>query len=251
LKLASRLEPHYEYRNFLRNNLTDPNSGSRGGANWIYADWPAPRIISNTKYPVVIITKIHESGEIIGVGDDMTYDTITLQVDVVSVKETDVLSLTQTDESLGTISNSPRINPDDVPTSVTNIKHDGTSFGTVTAVNDDNSFTDPGSLSTDEVEWSRETGHLNFSTQDLSDHSGETITMTYTIKLDHDMVVKWVAREIVRVTRANWRTDAQIGELIEPKKINGPILIPYNREQGQSRCVLEYQFKRFNTGEQL
>jgi len=247
--VASRLEPHYEYRNFLRNNLTDPNSGNRGGANWIYADWPSPKITSKNVYPRVIITKIHESGEIIGVGDNTTYDTVTLQVDVVSSKETGILSLTNTNESLGTISNSPRLSFADVPNTVTNIKHDGTGFGTVTVKNDDNSFTDPASLSAGTVEWSRSTGNLNFSSSDLTSYAGETITSTYVLKLDNEMCVKWVAREIIRKTRSNWRSDSTIGELIEPKKINGPILIPYNREQGLSRCTLEYQFKRFNTGE--
>lgn len=249
--MSSRLEPHYEYRNFLRNNLTDPNSSNRGGANWIYADWPNPKIIANNTYPLVIVTKINESGSIIGIGSNNTYDNITLQIDVVSNKEVGILSITNTDESIGVISNSPRISFDEVPNTVTNVKHTVTSFGTVTVKNNDSGFTSPGSLSAGTVEWSRETGNLNFSTSDLSSMSGETITSTYVQNMDHEMVVKFIAREIIRDTRSNWRTDSTIGELIIPNKIGGPTLFPFDEEVGQSRCMVEYGFKRFNTGEQI
>jgi hypothetical protein len=247
--MVSRLEPHYELRNFLRNNLTDLNSTNRGGANWIYADWPSSKITSKNVYPRVIVTKINESGEIIGLGETDTYDSITLQIDVVCNKEVGILTKTTTDESIGVISNSPRISFDDVPNSVTNIKHNGTAFGTVTAKNDDASFTAPGSLAAGTVEWSRSTGNLNFGSADLASYSGQTITSTYVLSMDNEMTVKWIARQIIREIRADWKTDTTIGSLLHPKKISGPTLIPYDREPGLSRVIIEYQFNRFNTGE--
>lgn len=247
--MASRLEPHYELRNFLRNNLTDLNSANRGGANWIYADYPSAKITSKNVFPRIIITKITESGEIIGLGETDTYDAVTLQIDVVCNKEVGILTKTNTDESIGVISNSPRISFDDVPNTVTNIKHNGTAFGTVTAKNDDASFTTPASLSAGTVEWSRSTGNMNFSSADLTSYAAQTITSTNVLSLDSEMSTKWISREIIRKIRANWKTDTTIGSLLHPKKISGPMLIPYDRDPGLSKVIIEYQFNRFNTGE--
>lgn len=247
--MTARLEPHYELRNFLRNNLTDLNSANRGGANWIFADWPTAKVNDKNKFPRIIITKINESGEIIGLGETDTYDVITLQIDVVCNKEVGILTKTNTDESIGTISNSPRISFDDVPNSVTNIKHNTTSFGTVTAQNNDAAFTTPASLAAGTVEWSRSTGNMNFSSADLTSYSGETITSTNVLSMDSEMAVKWIARQIVREIRADWKTDTTIGSLLHPKKISGPLLVPYDRDPGLSRVIIEYQFNRFNTGE--
>ena len=255
--MPGRLEPDEELRNFLRANLTDLNSANRGGeygTNWVFSGWPRPEITTKNTYPLVFIHALTESASIIGVGDNMTYGDVTFQIDVLVNREVGVLQVTHTDENLGDISNSPRLAFTDVPTTttgITNIKHDGTAFTTVTKKTNVAAFTTPASLAAGTVEWSFETGDLNFSSADLTSYSGQAITSTYYRVVEGEFAAMWIAREVVRKVRVNWRTDTTIGELIEPELISGPRIIPYDPSDGVIRCMLEYKFKRFNTGEQL
>lgn len=246
----TRLEPEKELRNFLRANLTDFNSSARGSAQWVYSDWPH-KTLSATSYPRVVVSKIDESGDIIGLAENNTWDEVVLQVDVLVHRDTGVLSNTHTDESVGTISNSPRISFDYEASTVTNIKHDGSAFGTVTMKVNNGDFTAAASLTADNVEWSLSSGDLNFSSTDLTNLSGETITATYVEKLEGEELAKRIGREIVEKIRTLWRTDTTIGKLIIPSKISGPKVAEFNDDRLYHRVMIEYSFRRFNTGEEV
>jgi hypothetical protein len=187
-----------------------------------------------------------------GLFDDTQYETVNFQIDVVTKKD-QLHTLTITDEALGTMasnSNSDRMTFDFVPASVTNIQHDGVSYGIVTRVNTDADFTTPASLATDTVEYSASTGNLNFSAGDISGDVGEAITSTYTVALEGKKAAQHIARNIVKEIRANWRTDTTISGLFYPNKIsNNPI--PIDEDLGLFRQTLEYQFNAYNLGEDI
>lgn len=247
--MASRLEPHYELRNFLRKNITDINSTVHTGANinWIFGDEPSGEQISTDIYPRILIKQIARDKKPLGLRDTTTFGNVTLQIDITCSKDTGILTITSTSESIGTISNSPRLNFDHIPNSVTNIKHDGTSFGTVTAVRNDDSFTSPASLAAGTVQYSRETGNLNFSSADLTSYSGQTITSTYVLSLDSEMAVKYLANEIERDIFDLWYTDTSIGGLLDPEIISSQIL-PFRIDARISRYMIEIKFKEFDMG---
>jgi len=244
------LEPETIYRNFLRGQLTDYNSANRSGKEWVYDDWPRDDLIK-ASFPRVTVIKVEENGPMIGIQDDTTWDTILLQVDVLVHRDTGVVTIAHTGEAVGVILNTPRLSFDQLPQIVSDVLHDAVSFGTVTSVVNDDDFTSPGSLATDEVEWSISTGNLNFSTQDLSDHSGEAITVDYTEELEGEVLAKRVGRDVVISTRTQWRTDTLLNDMIIPTKVSGPRVVEFGKPEGWHRVMIEYQWKRFNTGEQL
>ena len=244
------LEPETLLRNFLRPKLTDYNSAGRSGKQWIFDDWPRDDL-TKSSFPHIGIVTLDENGDMIGISDDTTWDTLLLQIEVLSHRDTGVLTVTVSGEAVGVISNSPRLSLNQLPNAVSDVLHDAVSFGTVTSVSNDSDFTSPGSLATDEVEWSISTGNLNFSTQDLSDHSGESITADYTEGLEGEHLAKRVGRDVAKTIRTQWRDDAFLNDMIIPKKVSGPRVVDFGRPEGWHRVMLEYQWKRFNTGEEL
>jgi|TARA_Y100000034_G_scaffold95237_1_gene115581 hypothetical protein len=245
-----KIEPERILVNFLRAALTDVN-GSRSG-QWIYDDFPRIESLGDASFPRISVTKLTESGESMGIFDDTQYENITFQIDVWAKKD-HLHTVTVTDEALGTMSasaNSNRMVYNYVPTTVTNIKHDGTLYGTVTRQVTDDSFTTPGSLSVDEVEWSFSTGNLNFSATDVSGDDGEAITSTYTYVLEGEKCVKHISRELIKAIRNNWRTHASLKGLFYPLKISSNSG-GYMEEYGVYRWIIEYQFRAFNAGEGL
>lgn len=245
-----RIEPDTELRNFLRNNLTDYNSASRGSAQWIFDDRPRGDLTVSS-YPRVVVQKVSANGKLIGCGDNDTWDDVFLQIDVLVHRNLGVLNVTQTDETIGTISNSPRLSFDYLATTVTNIKHNAVAFGTVTAVVNNSDFTAAASLTAGTVQWSRSTGQFNFSSADLTSYSGQSITSTYVENLEGERLAMRIGRDIVEAIRQNWRTDTLIGGLTQPEKIRDPELASFDSEEGNHRVIIEYKFKRFNTGEEV
>jgi hypothetical protein len=240
------IEPSRILVNFLKTNLTDPNS-SRSGSDWIYPDFPRTDDLNINSFPRIGITKITESGDRLGIYDDSTWENLSYQIDVITKKGL-VCTITQTDDSLGTISNDPRLKFDYIPTTVTNIKHNGSAFGTVTQVATDALFTAPASLPAGTVQWSYSTGHLNFSSADLASYSGQTITSTYSSKMEGHKLTEYLARRIVYYLRTSWRTDTTFSGLYYPVKIdNSPM--PFEEQTGIFRHKLEYKFNAINTGE--
>ena len=202
-----KIGPDDILKNFLRNRLTDIN-GSRSG-QWIYTDFPRTRGLGDASFPRVGITVLSGPGEFIGMSDDDTKYNCTLQLDIVKKKDLG-FTITTTAEALGTMSstvNSDRFTYDFIPTAVTNIKHNGTSYGTVTLKNTDALFTAPGSLTAGIVEVSRSTGNLNFSSTDVSSHDGEAITSTYTKYLEGKPQVTYLGGEVLKAIKNNWKTD--------------------------------------------
>lgn len=244
----AKTEPDQILTNFLRANLTDINS-SRSG-QWIYPDFPMVANLGDNQFPRVGITILSETSESLGIFDDTQYETITFQIDVVTKKDL-TFNHTITDEALGTITstvNSNRLVLDFPPATVTNVKHDGSSYSTVTLVDTDADFTTPASLGAGTVEVSKSTGNLNFSASDVTSHNGEAITSTYVVKLSEKLCCQYVARNVVETIRNNWRTSDTINGLLYPVKIgNQPI--PLDEELGIYRQQVEYQFRMFNAGE--
>eukprot|EP00916_Digyalum_oweni_P004723 GHVL01008363.1.p1 GENE.GHVL01008363.1~~GHVL01008363.1.p1 ORF type:complete len:238 (+),score=-3.50 GHVL01008363.1:94-807(+) len=236
--------------NFLRNNLTDYNSANRSGEEWIYDDWPKASL-SEKSFPRVSVRKLTEDGRIIGLGDTDTWDGVSIQFDVLIHRKTGVVTVTHTDEAVGAIANSPRISFDYAAASVTNIKHGGSAFGTVTMVVNDNDFTTPASLSAGTVEWSLSSGNLNFSSSDLTSYSGAAITSTYAEKLEGERLAKRVGRDVVNAIQDYWRTDALFDNLHDPEKISGPSVIEFGIPEQWHRVMVEYGFKRYNTGREV
>lgn len=245
--MAVKIEPQQILTNFLRATVSDINS-SRSG-QWIYPDFPRVEDLGNNQFPRIGITKISESSKAMGIFDNTQWHTVTLQIDVVAKKDRGH-SVTSTDSSLGTIANSPRLTYDFIPDSVTNIKHNAVAFGTVTAVNSDASFTAPGSLAAGTVEWSRSTGNLNFSSTDVTDYSGQTITSTWVEFLEGEEATQYLARQVIKQIRANWRTNSNMTGLENPVLIS-MIPTPFDEANSIFRHIIEYQFNQFNIAEGL
>lgn len=242
----TNLEPKTLVRNFLRNKLTDHNT-NRTGDNWVYDDWPHDTLAPNS-FPRVAVRAIGESGELIGLSDDDTWDEIIIQIDVLVHSMTDVISITHTDEAVGIILNTPRINLDYPAASVTNVKHNTTPFGTVNAAVNDSDFTSTG---TGVMEWSKSTSNLNFSTADLSSYTGQSITSTYVESLEGEQLAMRVGREVAVAIRSQWRSNAFLNDLKIPVKISGPRVIEFGKPEGWHRVMLEYRWKGHNSGEEV
>ena len=245
-----KIEPARIITNFLRSTLTDINSNRGASDNWIYDDFPLVRSLGDASFPRVGITLITENSEALGMYDDNQWETLNFQIDVVT-KRGLIFNHTTTDEALGTIasnSNSNRMVFDEVPNTITNIKHDGTAFGTITKKDTDDDFTTPGSLAAGTVEWSASTGNLNFSAADITSYNGQAITSTSVVVFSNTKCCQYIARDIVKQFRNNWRSNTNFKGLTYPKKIsNNPQ--PLDEDLGIFRQTLEYQCNGINMGE--
>lgn len=243
-----KIEPEMILTNFLRTNLTDINA-SRSG-QWIFPDFPRLASLGDASFPRVGITSLSESSEFMGLFDDDQYETIMIQIDVVTKKDL-LHTATLTDEALGTMSatvNSNRFTFDEVPTAVTNVKHNTVAFGTVTRKNTDADFTAPASLAAGTVEYSGSTGNLNFSAADVASYNTQAITSTYAVALEGKKQVEYIGRDIIKEIKNGWRTDTTMSGLFYPNKIANTS-VPLDEDLGIYRQMLEYQFKAFNIGE--
>jgi len=97
-------EPVMAIVKLLRAQLTDYNSGSRVGTNWIYPGWPrvsGDGALSKNSYPRISIITISETGEPACIGaTDRFLQTITLQIDVwVWAREGDTMILTISEDT--------------------------------------------------------------------------------------------------------------------------------------------------------
>ena len=146
--------------------------------------------------------------------------------------------------------NSSRMTYTYIPTAVTNIKHGGVAYGTVTLKNTDADFTAPAGLAAGTVEVSKSTGNLNFSSADVAAHDGQAITSTYTVYLEGKKQVQFLAGEVIRAIRGYWRTDTTFKGLFYPMLINN-IPMTIDEDLGIYRQMLEYQFNMFNEYEGL
>jgi len=251
---VTNLEPEAQIRNFLRSQLTDYNSAERvGGAQWIYDDWPNDRLSANS-FPRIVVRKMSEAGKMIGISDNETWDEIIVQIDVLvhgqlgDPTDPGVLTITHTDEAVGDIANSPRISFDRIAHEVTNVKHDGSAFGTVTGRINDSDFT---SATPGAVEWSKSTGNLAFAAADLTTYAGEAITSTYSEKLQGEQLAKRIGREVAVAIRDQWRQDEFLDGLAIPDKMDGPKVVEFGIPEGWHRVMLEYRWRRLNTGEEV
>ena len=243
--MSVKIEADRILTNFLNANLTDINA-SRTKA-WIFPDFPRTKKLGDNQFPRIGITIIDESSDSLGIFDDNQWETIVFQIDVVAKKGLKY-SVTTTDEAIGTMSSgasSNRLNYEYVPNTVTNIKHAGTSFGTVTLVATDSLFT---TVAAGTVQWSFSTGNLNFAAADITSYDTEAITSTSIIVLEGKKAGQYLGREIVKSIRTNWRTDTTMKGLLYPLKIsNRPS--PLDEDLGLFRQIIEYQFRAFNIGE--
>jgi len=242
------LEPDRILVNFLREKITDINS-SRSTA-FIFDDFPRIKDLGDDDFPRIGITILSEDGQPQGIFDDNQWETITFQIDIFC-KKGDAYTITSTDESLGAISsgvNSDRLHFDNISNIVTNIKHNTTAFGTVTAKTTDTDFTTPASLSANIVEWSKSTGNLNFSAADVTSYNGQAITSTYSFYLEGKKQAQYLAREIIKAIKNYWRTTDSFKGLYYPVKISSSP-VPFEDDTYVFRHRLEYQFNGYNFGE--
>jgi len=243
--MAITLEPDRIVINFLKNNISDVNT-SRSG-EWIYPDFPRAESLGDAQFPRIGVTLLSESSEAMGIYDNTQQETISIQIDVVTKKDL-LFNVTTTDEALGTMSssvNTTRLSYGTIPNTITNIKHGGVAFGTVTMVDTDADF---GTPAVDEVEWSYSTGRLNFNAADIVSYDGEALTSTSVVALEGKKLCQYLARKIVLTFKNNWRTDETFKGLHNPKKLNN-IPIPFDEEYGLFRQTLEYSIGGFNAGE--
>ena len=246
--MVVRIEPDRELVNFLKSKLTDINS-SRSG-QWIFPDFPRVRDLGDASYPRVGVTIISNSSQPMGLIDTDVYEEITFQIDIVTKKGL-LFTVTTTDEAMGTVaatSNTNRMTYEYLPNTVTNIKHDGTSYGTVTMKDTNSDFTAPASLAADNIEWSYSTGDLNFNATDLAGDVGEAITSTSILKLEGKKCCQYLAREIIKAIKTYWRDD--LNNLINPVMINN-MPVPIDEDLHLYRQVLEYKFNGFNYAEDI
>lgn len=243
-----KIQPDMIMCNFLRATVTDVNE-SRSG-NWIFPDFPLIASLGDASYPRIGVTILSESGEHLGLQDTAQWETVTFQIDVVTKKDL-IVTATTTDEAMGTVastSNSNRMTFTSVPTTITNIKHAGTAYTTVTAKDTNSAFTTPASLAAGTIEWSKSTGDLNFSSSDITSHDTQAITSTSVVKLEGKKCVQHVARDVVKQIKNSWRTAATFTGLEYPVKIaNNPQ--PLDEDLGIYRQTLEYQCNGINFGE--
>lgn len=73
-------EPVVEIRNFLRSNLTDPQTPVR--TNWIYDDYPREDL-SSSSYPRISIIETNESAVPLGFRSDNHWTIMDFQIDVI------------------------------------------------------------------------------------------------------------------------------------------------------------------------
>jgi len=75
-------EPVVLFRNFLRNNMTDPNTvRSDTGTNWIYDDFPREDL-SSTSYPRISIIETNESSKPLGFRSNNFWTIMDFQIDI-------------------------------------------------------------------------------------------------------------------------------------------------------------------------
>lgn len=72
---------------FLRATLTDYNTNSRTGNEWIYPDAPINKISDKNQYPRVGVDLIDHNAEQIGCGSDETMDNAFMEIMIVTVKD--------------------------------------------------------------------------------------------------------------------------------------------------------------------
>jgi len=246
----AKREPNRIVCNFLRSLMTDVNS-SRSG-QWIFPDFPRAESLGDAQFPRIGITLLSDTAERMGISDDTHHHIVLMQIDCIAKKD-QLHTLTVTDEALGTMasdSNSDRMVYDFVPKTVTNIKHNTVAYGTVNAKNTDSAFTAPGSLSADTVEYSISTGNVNFSSADVSGDDGEAITSTYDVALEGEKLSKYLARQVIKTIRNNWRTDSTFNGLFNPIIISNST-VPLDQELGIFRQTVELQCRIYNIGEGL
>jgi len=206
--------------------------------------------LGEDEFPRVSITTINESSTPMGIFDDTQYANVTFQIDIIS-RNDQVFTVTTTDEALGTVSssiNSNRLTFTTSPYTVTNIKHTTTAYGTVTSKTTNSDFTSPASLSADVIEWSKSTGDLNLNAADVSADNGEALTSTSVIKLSNLFLCSYLAREIYKLIKNNWRTDSTLNGLFNPLLINSSPF-PFDEDLSVFRHVMEYSFKCINPHE--
>lgn len=236
-------EPEKILVGLLRNNVTDLN-GSRSG-QWIFPFIPEEFPSSLTKYPIVSCVCVNEDGEQEGLFDTDYWNNFSVQIDVFCRKH-HLLTKTVTDEAVGTIANSPRISLDYIPTSITNIKHGGAEFTSVTAVSHDDDFTDP---TAGTCQYSLATGNLNFNSTNITTYAGQAITATYDIVLEGSNLARWVARDIIKQIRTVTKTDLSTSNVIYyPKLINNSVA-PFDELNQIHRRIIEFRFNAENIGE--
>lgn len=83
-------EPIIDFRNFLRNNLTDYNTsrkavGTGQGVQWIFDDPPLPSL-DKWSYPRIGLDASSGMGELLGAGSTDIYETIVIGVEIWSFK---------------------------------------------------------------------------------------------------------------------------------------------------------------------
>lgn len=241
----AKIEPHKRVVGLLLNKLTDLNSANRTGSKFVVPGFPMDYPTLKSECPKISVSLISNSGSLSGVGETDTWDGAVVQIDVWT-KRGQVLTKTVTGESLGTISNSPRLSFDYLPNTVSNLYHAGSGFsGSGTEVDHDDDFTNPG---TGTFQYAFATQNVNFNTSDLTTYSGEAITADYAVKLSGEALADYYARNVIEVIKSNWKTDETTANILVDPEILSNDLIPFDEEFGMFRRSITIRFKGLNIG---
>lgn len=245
-----KIWPQQQICNFLRRHLTDVNS-SRSG-QWIFPDFPLIESLNNSSFPRIGVTILSNPATPMAASEaDQEYQ-VTCSIDIFSKKD-QTYTITNTDDSLGTLSstsNSVRMVYDYLPSNITSISHDATPFSTVTFVNSDQNFTSPASLSAGTVEVSRSTGNLNFSSADLASYDGEAITSTWEYVIEGEECAKYLATQTMKSLKNNWQTSTET-KAVKDLRLDSSLPLPYEETRGLYRWNIQTSFRTYNIGEGL
>jgi len=89
---------------------------------------------------------------------------------------------------------------------------------------------------------------LNMSSADVSSYNTQSLTSTSVIKLSNLFLCSYLAREIYKLIKNNWRTDTSLNGLFNPLLINSSPF-PFDEDLSVFRHVMEYNFKIINPHE--
>jgi len=77
-------EPHEVIAAYLQSKLTDYNTG-RSTSQWIYTRHP--EVFEMKEFPIVVVSPVGEVSEVAGVGVDDTWDTVQIEISVITRRD--------------------------------------------------------------------------------------------------------------------------------------------------------------------
>ena len=243
----TRISPQHFIAGLLRNNITDYNATARANAglssNFIYPDKPRLLNLSHKvqNFPRVSVTRmsLNSKGDV-GMGGTETEDTVSLLINVYTIKE-DIVTVRTSGPEGHTYSSGTDVYilsalPASLITTVT-----GTLDGVAHTFVKDTDYSINDSTGTgryNSIDW----GHDGDTT--AASHS---FRVTYTRVLSGVTLAEYIGHDIHIYLRDNWRDDCA-PTLFDYILAREPTVISSQDERVQ-RCELQVQFTGINIGD--